>query len=47
MFNNAARQSKRQCIEEMSEFLQAQSTAILEYDEKMVRRLVKKITFFQ
>lgn len=47
MANNAARQGKRQRIEEMRQFLQGQSTAILEYDEKLVRRLVEKITVFE
>ena len=45
--NNAARQSKRQRMEEMNEFLKGQSTAILEYDEKLVRRLVEKITIYK
>lgn len=45
--NNAARHGKRQRIEEMRRFLQAQSTAMLEYDEKLVRRLVEKITVFE
>lgn len=31
----------------MRQFLQGQSTAILEYDEKLVRRLVEKITVFE
>ncbi|MDP3058440.1 MAG: recombinase family protein [bacterium] len=45
--NNATRQGKKQRIEEMHKFLQFQSTAILEYDEKLVRRLVERITVFE
>ena len=45
--NNAVWQGKRQRIEEMHQFLQGQSTAILEYEEKLVRRLVERITVFE
>lgn len=36
----------RKRIEEMRQFLQTQSSRVTEYDEKMVRRLIEKITVF-
>lgn len=43
---NAERQGKRQRIEEMAEFLKEQTGELIEYDEQLVRRLIKKITIF-
>ena len=35
-----------QRVQEMMEYLQEQSAEVTEYDEQLVRRLVKKITVF-
>lgn len=43
---NAERQGKRQRIAEMTEFLNAQSVELQEYDEQLVRRLIEKITVY-
>lgn len=45
--NSAERQCKRQRITEMTEFLQNQSGEITEYDDKLVRQLVERITVFE
>lgn len=47
MAHNAERQSRRQRIAEMTEFLQGQSGIITEYDDKLVRRLVERVTVFE
>ena len=44
--HNAQRQTKRQRIFEMTEFLDMQSGIITEYDDKFTRQLVEKITVF-
>jgi len=44
---NAKRQTKRQRILEMTEFLDMQSGVITEYDDKLTRQLVGKITVFE
>ena len=43
MAHNAERQSQRQRIDEMTEFLQEQTGFILDYDEQLVRRLIEKV----
>lgn len=45
--HNAQRQTKRQRIDEMTEFLAMQSGIITEYDDKLTRQLVEKITVFE
>ena len=45
--HNAQRQTKRQRISEMTEFLDIQSGIITEYDDKLTRQLVEKITLFE
>lgn len=45
--HNAQRQTKRQRISEMTEFLGMQSGIITEYDDKLTRQLVEKITVFE
>jgi len=45
--HNAKRQTKRQRIGEMTEFLDMQSGIITEYDDKLTRQLVEKITVFE
>src|SRR5665647_121711 len=45
--HNAQRQTKRQRISEMTEFLTMQSGIITEYDDKLTRQLVEKITVFE
>ena len=42
--HNAQRQTKRQRISEMTEFLTMQSGIITEYDDKLTRQLVEQIT---
>ena len=44
---NAQRQTKRQRISEMTEFLAMQSGIITEYDDKITRQLVERITVFE
>ena len=41
---NAEREGKRQRMAEMTEFLKMQPIELQEYDEQLVRRLIKKIT---
>jgi site-specific DNA recombinase len=43
---NIDRQSKRQRIAEMTEFLNRQTGVIIVYDDKLVRRLVERVTVF-
>lgn len=43
---DAERDSRRQSIEEMKEFLDKQINEPLAYDEQLVRRLVEKITMY-
>ena len=43
---NAKRQTKRQQITEMTEFLDIQNEMITEYDDMLTRQLVEKITVF-
>ena len=45
--HNAQRQTKRQRISEMTEFLAMQSGIITEYDDKLTRQLVERITLFE
>jgi hypothetical protein len=47
MAYNVNRQNKRQRIAEMTEFLQGQSGIVTEYDDKLVRRLVERVTVFE
>jgi hypothetical protein len=44
--HNVDRQSKRQRIAEMTEYLDGQSGVILEYDEKLVRKLIERVTVY-
>ena len=44
--HNAQRQTKRQRISEMTKFLDIQSGIITEYDDKLTRQLVERITLF-
>src|SRR5450756_1800088 len=45
--HNAQRQTKRQRISEMTEFLDMQSSIIAEYDDKLTRQLIEQITVFE
>lgn len=45
--SNAERQNRRQRIAEMMEFLESQSGVIFEYDEKLVRWLIERVTVFK
>ena len=45
--HNVQRQTKRQRISDMTEFMTMQSGIITEYDDKLTRQLVEKITVFE
>ena len=45
--HNALRQTKRQRVVEMTKFLDSQSGMIMEYDDKLTRQLVERITLFE
>jgi hypothetical protein len=47
MAHNAERQTQRQRIVEMTEFLLGQSGVLIKYDDKLVRRLVESVTVFE
>lgn len=44
---NAGRDEQRKRIADMSTFLQDQPTAISEYGEQLVRRLIEKVTIYE
>jgi len=44
---NAGRDELRKRIADMSAFLQEQPTAITEYNEPLVRRLIEKVTVYE
>lgn len=44
---SAEREGLKKRIEEMQEFLNSQTTDILEYDEQLVRRLIEKVTVYE
>lgn len=44
---SAGRDELRKRIDDMSTFLREQPTAITEYDEQLVRRLIEKVTVFE
>jgi site-specific DNA recombinase len=44
---NANRDELKKRITDMSTFLKKQSTALAEYDEQLVRRLIEKVTVFE
>ena len=46
MVDNAGREGLKQRIAEMTDFLNAQSYELEEYDEQLVRRLIEKVTVF-
>lgn len=47
LVENAGRDEQRKRISDMSAFLQEQPTAITEYDEQLVRRLIEKVTVYE
>ena len=47
LVKNAGRDDLRKRIAEMSIFLRKQPTVIKEYDEKLVRRLIDKVTVYE
>lgn len=44
---NAGRDEQNKHIADMGVFLRVQSAAIAEYDEALVRRLIKKVTIYE
>jgi site-specific DNA recombinase len=47
LLENANRDERKKRIEEMREFMNGQSTEIVEFDEQLVRRLIEKVTVFE
>ncbi len=47
LVENAGRDELRKRIADMTAFLLEQPTAIAEYDEKLVRRLIEKVTVYE
>ena len=47
MVENANRDELKKRIADMSTFLRNQPTAITEYDEQLVRRLIEKVTVYE
>jgi site-specific DNA recombinase len=47
MIENANRDDLKKRIADMSTFLRNQPTAITEYDEQLVRRLIEKVTIYE
>ena len=45
--DNVGRDELKKRITDMGDFLQKQPTAIIEYDEPLVRRLIEKVTVFE
>lgn len=43
---NASRDDQQKRMDEMITFLQEQPTAITDYDEQLVRRLIEKVTVY-
>lgn len=44
---NVNRDELKKRIADMSTFLKKQSTALIEYDEQLVRRLIEKVTIYE
>lgn len=44
---NANRDELKKRMADMSEFLKKQPTALTEYDEQLVRRLIEKVTIYE
>ena len=47
LLENANRDELKQRMADMSTFLKKQPTALTEYDEQLVRRLIEKVTIFE
>jgi site-specific DNA recombinase len=47
MVENANHEEFKKCMADMSTFLKKQSTALTEYDEQLVRRLIEKVTVYE
>jgi site-specific DNA recombinase len=45
--NNVNRDELKKRITDMSTFLKKQPTALTEYDEQLVRRLIEKVTIYE
>lgn len=45
--HNAERQTKRQRIKEMTDFLEGQTSEMTEYDDKLVRQLLEKVLVYE
>lgn len=47
LLRNANRDELKKRMADMSTFLKKRSTALAEYDEQLVRRLIEKVTVFE
>jgi len=47
LLENANRDELKKRMDDMSTFLKKQSTALTEYDEQLVRRLIEKVTIYE
>ena len=47
MVENANRDELKKRIADISTFLRKQPTAITEYDEQLIRRLIEKVTVYE
>ena len=47
LLESANRDELKKRIADMSTFLKKQSTALTEYDEQLIRRLVEKVTIYE
>ena len=47
LLESANRDELKKRIADMSTFLKKQSTALTEYDEQLVRRLIEKVTIYE
>ncbi|MDD4164027.1 MAG: hypothetical protein PHD66_02240 [Eubacteriales bacterium] len=45
LFKNSNRDELEKCMADMSTFLNKQSSALIEYDDQLVRRLIEKVTY--
>jgi site-specific DNA recombinase len=47
LLENANRDDLKKRMADMSTFLNKQSTALTEYDEQLIRRLIEKVTVYE
>lgn len=47
LLENANRDELKKRMADMSTFLKKQSTALIEFDEQLIRRLIEKVTVYE